>query len=178
MRQKHRIFFDMDGTLAVFRKLSTFETLLEPGYFENLSPIQNVVNAAKELIQRDDVEVFILSSYLTESSTALTEKNVWLNKHLPEIDEMHRIFVPCGDSKADYVPDQQPDDVLIDDYYVNLQAWHGVAVKLYNGINGTSGRVWNGAYTNYQSAPSDIMDNIIQAVSGEESYIPAQTFKI
>lgn len=173
MNQKRRIFFDMDGTLAVFRKLATFEKLLEPGYFKYLPPIRNVVDAAKELTKRDDVEVFILSSYLTESRTALQEKKAWLDRYLPEIDEAHRIFVPCGEVKVEYVPNPAAADVLVDDYYINLQAWYGTPVKLFNGVNGTSSRGWNGASAHYQSTPAEIADTIRNAP--ERTVVAEQT---
>lgn len=161
--EKQRYFFDMDGTLAVFRKLSTFEDLLQPGYFRKLPPMDRVIRAVKLLMQRENVEVFILSSYLTESNTALKEKNLWLDKYLPEIDQNHRIFVPCGQCKKDYVPNPSPKDRLVDDYGLNLNAWHGLAIKIYNGINGTSGRVWSGPSVHYLDHPSKIVNDLLNA---------------
>lgn len=141
--EKTHIFFDMDGTLAVFNKLKTFEDLLQPGYFKSLLPFQTVVNAVKLLLQDENFEVFILSAYLTESKTALQEKQEWLNNYLPEIDVHHRIFVPCGEKKSDYIPTPRETDILVDDYTKNLRAWHGVAVKILNGINNNTNK-WEG----------------------------------
>lgn len=143
MSKKTHVFFDMDGTLAVFNKLKTFEDLLQPGYFKNLIPYQEVVDAAKLLLQNDSLEVFILSAYLTESKTALQEKNEWLDKFLPEVDSYHRIFVPCGECKSDYIPTPDDSDILIDDYTKNLRAWHGTAIKILNGINNNTNK-WEG----------------------------------
>ncbi|MDD6036440.1 MAG: hypothetical protein PUC30_09665 [Lachnospiraceae bacterium] len=153
--RKTRYFFDMDGTLAVFQKIDTFERLLEPKYFLNLPPIRNLVYTVKAMARREDIEVFILSSYLTESATALKEKNMWLDKYIPEIDRTHRIFVPCGKRKSDYVPNPTEQDILIDDYHINLNAWHGVPVKVFNGINGTSNRGWKGESIHYLSNPEE-----------------------
>lgn len=72
---RQRIFIDMDGTLAEFRNVDTLEKLYEPGYFLNLQPNSNVVNAVKLLIEKADVEVYVLSAYLTDSAYALDEKN-------------------------------------------------------------------------------------------------------
>lgn len=155
--KKQRYFFDMDGTLAVFQKLATFERLLEPNYFLNLPPIENVVATAKAMAKKDDIEVFVLSCYLTESATALKEKKKWLDKYLPEIDKEHRIFVPCGKRKSDYIPEPTEQDILIDDYHVNLNAWHGVPVKAFNGVNGTSNRGWKGESIHYLSRPEEIL---------------------
>lgn len=93
----YRLFVDMDGTLAVFTPVNRLERLYEPGFFGNAKPIETVVRAIKHVIQNyPEIEVSILSAYLTDSPHALTEKNAWLNQYLPEIDQTHRIFLPCG----------------------------------------------------------------------------------
>ncbi|MEG0854816.1 MAG: hypothetical protein RSF82_13145, partial [Angelakisella sp.] len=103
--QGMRLFVDMDGTLAVFTPVDTLETLYQYGYFANLAPIDNVVGAVKLIIKNHpEIEVSILSAYLTDSSHALVEKNQWLDEHLTEIDQSHRIFMPCGADKKDYIP--------------------------------------------------------------------------
>lgn len=50
MDEKQRLFVDMDGTLAVFRKVDELETLYEKGYFLNLAPQKNVLAAVRELM--------------------------------------------------------------------------------------------------------------------------------
>lgn len=140
--RKPRLFVDMDGTLAVFNRIDKLETLYERGYFADLTPQANVVEAVRMVQARAEVEVFVLSAVLTDSKYAQAEKNEWLNLYLPEIDESHRIFVPCGEDKTRYVPERiSEDDVLLDDYTVNLNAWEPPAkgLKLLNGINGTKG---------------------------------------
>ena len=91
---RQRIFIDMDGTLAEFKTVDTLEKLYEPGYFSNLQPNSNVVNAVKLLIEKADVEVYVLSAYLTDSVYALDEKNKWLDRYLPELKKENRIFMP------------------------------------------------------------------------------------
>ena len=73
-------------------------------YFKNLEPQQRVVDAVKDLIRNDKVDIYIMSTILPDSKYALNEKNEWLDKFLPEITEDKRIFPPCGDNKVDYVP--------------------------------------------------------------------------
>ena len=46
-----RLLIDMDGTLAKFTPVETLELLYEEGYFRNLEPLQNVVDAIKEIIR-------------------------------------------------------------------------------------------------------------------------------
>lgn len=85
---------------------------------------------------------------MTESKYALKEKNDWLNKYLPSINQAHRIFIPCksGLDKKKYIPGGvKPTDYLLDDYTNNLVLWEPPAkgVKLINGINDTRG-TWKG----------------------------------
>ena len=101
---KQRLFVDMDGTLAKFQVLDTLEPLFEKGYFENLKPQQNVVEAVKNICASGKVDVYILSSYLKESEYALAEKHEWLDKYLPEIDHKHRVFCVCGQEKKKFIP--------------------------------------------------------------------------
>jgi len=142
-----RLFVDMDGTLAVWHPTKKLEELYEEGYFKNLEPYQEVVNAIKTIINsKPDIEVFILSAYLSDSSYALQEKNEWLDKYLPEIDRNHRCFCHCGTDKSLAVPDGiKVTDVLLDDYTLNLKDWcpPGVGIKLLNGINDTH-KTWQG----------------------------------
>ena len=81
---RQRLFVDMDGTLAEFKTVDTLETLYEKDYFINLKPNENVLGAIKQLIADNDIDVYILSAYLTDSRYALEEKNAWLDKYLPE----------------------------------------------------------------------------------------------
>lgn len=161
-----RLYVDMDGTLAVFNKVDELETLFEKGYFENLTPNEGVVKAVKLIIQNcPDVEVNVLSSYLTDSEYALAEKNNWLDRYLPEIDREHRIFVPCGDDKKAYVENHNQDCFLLDDYTKNLMQWEppGRGIKLLNGINHTKG-TWKKACVTHDDPPSIIASKIMGSI--------------
>ncbi len=147
MEKNYRLFVDMDGTLAEFQKMDTLEKLYEEGYFRNLRPLPAMVEAIQNL-QRNhsEMEIFILSSVLSDSPYALHEKNAWLDEHLPGIDKEHRIFPPCGTNKKEYVPGGvRETDFLLDDYTKNLRMWGNLqtAIKVLNGINGIYG-TWRG----------------------------------
>lgn len=136
------LFVDMDGTLAVFRKITKIEELYEEGYFENLSPLPGVVRAVKDIIAQGQVKVYILSSVLSDSKYALDEKNRWLDRYLPEIPSEDRFFPACGDSKIEFFNGHiGKDHYLLDDYSKNLHDWDppGHGIKLSNGINGRFG---------------------------------------
>ena len=159
---KRRVFIDMDGTLAEFKPTSKLEDLYEENYFRDLKPYNEVVNAAKELIKDPDIEVFILSAVLTDSQYALKEKNEWLDQYLPEIDKEHRVFMPCGTDKKEYVPDGiKKTDILLDDYTKNLNDWEppAVGLKLLNGINDTN-QSWAGERVTKFWSGKELAENI------------------
>lgn len=168
--EKSRLFVDMDGTLAEFKSVDTLEKLYEEGYFFNLKPQMSVVLAIKEIIKKEpDIEVFILSSVLSDSKYALNEKNKWLDIYLPEIDVSHRIFPPCGEDKKNYIPDLSSSNFLLDDYTKNLTLWEPpcVGIKLLNGINHTHG-TWKGRKVEVCLHPDLLADKLIQMINDDQ----------
>ena len=166
-----RLFVDMDGTLAVFTSVDELEQLYEKGFFENAKPHINVVLAVNQIISDNtDIEVNILSAYLTDSKYALDEKNAWLDKFLPEIDQQHRIFVPCGANKRAYLPGGiKETDFLLDDYTNNLMLWQPPArgIKLVNGINNKRG-TWKHDKIRYDEESDKLAADIVSIMRGKE----------
>jgi 5'(3')-deoxyribonucleotidase len=166
---KQRLFVDMDGTLAVFKPVDKIETLYEKGYFLNLQPIDNVVEAVKNIVKNNpEIEVYILSAALKDSKYAIEEKNYWLDKYLPEIDMQHRIFPPCGADKKSYIPGKiRETDFLLDDYTNNLILWEPPArgIKLLNGINHTNG-TWKHDRIRFDKSPEELSRNIVDIMNG------------
>lgn len=140
-----RFFIDMDGVLAIWEDAS-IEEMTSPGFFLSRKPDRNVIEMARMLLDgqgEGGYEVYILSSYLLPISRR--EKIAWNAEHLG-IPEERQIYVPYGDSKAsafDGIGGIGECDVLLDDFSDNLREWPGVAVKMYNGRNGTRG-TWTG----------------------------------
>lgn len=158
--KKRRIYIDMDGVLAVFNPDKSLEEVAMPGYFRDLPPMENVVAAIKKIITdySDEYEVFALSSTLHEE--AIADKSIWLDRELPELPKKNRIFVPYGRMKKDYIIELQDSDILLDDFSKNLREWHGVAIKLMNGINGTKG-TWCGYSVNGRAKPDVIRNTLL-----------------
>ena len=172
-REKKRLFIDMDGTLAEFKSVDTLETLYEEGYFLNLKPQMNVVNAVRRIkLLNPDIEVYILSSVLSDSKYALNEKNAWLDRYLPEIDKEHRLFPACGTDKREIVAGGvTPADFLLDDYSMNLRSWDPPArgIKLRNGINGNNG-TWTAESVSYADSPEKLSNNIVKIMNSAKVF--------
>lgn len=184
-KNRPRLFVDMDGTLAEWRKIrydinteeettpeaieaALDEVLYLPGYYRTLFPYKEVTEAVKSLIKEENFEVYILSCVKKDKNgiSPLNDKNAWLDEYLPEIDRDHRIFVPDGEKKADYIPDGlRGTDCLLDDYSMNLKDWEdaldqtgkttGKAIKLLNDVNESKG-VWKGAAVSF-TTPADVL---------------------
>lgn len=157
--QQIRLFIDMDGVLAKFNPIASEEELYEQGYFINLDPMPEVVNGIRQHIaETPGAEVYVLSAYLSDSDYALEEKQRWLDEYLPEIDQEHRIFCPCGEPKTQYIAHGiGRTDILIDDYTKNLLEWKkagGKGMKLLNGINHTRG-TWQGEFLHAETFGTD-----------------------
>lgn len=140
-----KIYIDMDGVLCKFIPCDDMETLYQEGYFLNLEPNKKFINNVKNLIDEGG-NVYILSSFLSDSEFAYDEKNMWLDKHLSQIDNSHRILVPYGENKSNFIREIKAEDILLDDYSKNLKEWQlagGRGIKVINDING-QGIKWSG----------------------------------
>ena len=118
-----RIFIDMDGTAAKWNdEISSEEELLEPGYFRNRLPEDNIIEAARILTEQGN-DVYILSCCLNDTYI-VRDKDRWCDEHVPFIPPDHRILVPYSKDKAQYIEGGiGREDLLIDDHTPNLKEW-------------------------------------------------------
>jgi 5'(3')-deoxyribonucleotidase len=146
---KQRVFVDMDGVLATFHPEKSIEEIAVPGYFVDLEPMKEVVEAINKLISSKQQDVYILSAYLNKA--AAQEKIAWLSKYLPAMESHKILLVPYGTDKSEFIKNEtqsrRKSDILIDDFTFNLNTWHGTGVKLINKINNTK-RSWTGFIVN------------------------------
>lgn len=177
---KKRLIVDQDGTLARFHdEVAYLEQMYEEGFFRNLKPFENMVEAIKLFKKvQPDAEVFLCTSCI-ESPFCQSEKDAWMDEYLPEIDEGHRIYAEMGKSKADYLPGGATEhDFLLDDYNIGLQAFMdkgGSAIKCRNNINhkglgahgGEKGNLWLGAMVNANDKPEMIVAGLCDAMGLE-----------
>ena len=161
--KNQRIFFDMDGVLAVWSD-TPIEDVAKKGYFAGLPTQENVVNAFKILELQTGIELFVLSSVFSDDHSE-ADKRIWVAKHLGLADT-HQIYCPYGREKETAVGDFggiRASDVLIDDFTRNLRHWSGIPIKLYNGINGTK-ETWRG-HSVHAAMEADILARQIYAIA-------------
>ncbi len=159
---KQRIFVDMDGTIAYWEAGASYEEVCTAGYFLNLEPVHCMINAIRYLI-RNEYDVYVLSAVIDKNRER--EKRAWLRMYLPEVKKENYIFVPCGENKADYISDKCENDILLDDYSENLHGWHGIGIKVMNGINGTKG-TWNGMKIHGYMSTRQIVSELKECIQG------------
>lgn len=87
-----------------------YDYLDEPGLFLNLNPLPNSIDVLKRL--NNTYDILIVTS---SRSYAYTEKEKWVEKHLPFIDKQNIIFTHRKDLIAG--------DLLFDDAPHNLEAF-------------------------------------------------------
>lgn len=180
-----RLFLDMDGTLARFHDEAMYlERMWEKGFFRELKPFREAVDGVRHFINGNtDIEVYTLSASIG-SESCIAEKNAWLDKYLPEIDEQHRIFSDMGKPKADYIPKGiSENDYLYDDYNHNLEEWQnagGVSIKCKNNINhkGLKGELWQGSIIDNLQPPSIISYSLKKEIYSKTPYVKLQSAKM
>ena len=168
------VYGDMDGVSALFGKAS-IEEITSKGFFASRKPVPNVIEFFRMLSQNPTINFYSLSAVL--SDMAEEEKRGWNKEHAPFIKPDHQIYLPYGVDKAAYLKAQgimvNDNDILIDDFSPNLYGWHGIGVKMYNGINGTHG-TWHGYSIHSDMTPEIMyrqMVGICMSVALQEQYI-------
>lgn len=129
------IYFDMDGTLAVFKEVKDYEEFFAKDFFYNLQPNEHILKAAKRLLEKEkekNIRVYILSSIIKGSKYAKADKIRWLEKYFPELPKSRRLFSYTTENKIKYVKNPQT-SILIDDfgkYCTEFISHGGIAVKV------------------------------------------------
>ena len=168
--KKAKIYWDLDGTLAKWKESATMEDLYHKNYFLTLDAESGLCNVANEIGKRENIDSYILTSYLSDSEYAKDEKLEWTIKHVSNLSDAV-LFVPYGSEKAAFVEKLKhgrlnKSDVLIDDHSPNLIAWEkagGTAVKWCNGINNTKKSLFYGLRIDKAAKLLDFIDHIVFA---------------
>lgn len=111
MKQKI-VYFDLDGVMADYENQPSYKDnpeIPQKGFFENLQPINGAIDAFKKLSEYYDC--YFLTTAPWSNTHSLSEKRIWVEKHLGEYAFKKLITTHRKDlAKGDY---------LIDDRTVN-----------------------------------------------------------
>lgn len=166
-KTREPIFIDMDGTLAKWEE-THIDEVMSPGYFSCREPIYNMIGAVKILVENSH-PVYITSKVIS-GTTAVIDKDTWLDTYLPFIPKEYRFYIPydAGDKNGIPLADGvQPYYVLVDDStHYGLKGWKGVGIKVNNGINNTH-RSWTGYMISTQSC-AEVIANTISSIAALE----------
>lgn len=102
--KKNKVFIDMDGTLCSFQKSYDEWKREHPeitypqsqfGFFSNLEPIEDAIDAFKEL--QKHFEVYILTRPSIYNLMCYTEKADWVKRHLG-FEVLENLIIACDKS--------------------------------------------------------------------------------
>lgn len=89
------VYIDMDGVIADFRKSSYFKLkdpvasapprMYEQGFFETLPVADGASWALRSILKNKNLDVYILTQPVKESTLSYTEKANWIAKWFPEL---------------------------------------------------------------------------------------------
>jgi hypothetical protein len=91
---KTAIYWDMDGTLAEFDRISNYPQ----DFYINKRPINAILDAARTLSENANIDSFVLSKLPPESeyitfSEAERTKSVWIDRWASFIPKENRFFI-------------------------------------------------------------------------------------
>ena len=154
-----RIYVDMDGVIAKWQSYdiprSEFTSI---GFYSNLEAQQNLLIALNSIIDN----VYIISHYVDDFPSAISEKKSWLQKYMPNLKPSHIHIIKKSQNKSDVVKKLSKNDILIDDYNANLQIWEnagGTSIKFVNRFNDKH-KSWNGKRIYYNYSVKKILNRL------------------
>lgn len=164
---KKTLYVDLDGTCFEFKRHESLDPLLKRGYFTNILPFSQVIQGIKEYrVAHPEVIIKTLSCCL-DAAHIIEDKNTLMDKYMPFIPKEDRIFIPYGESKAQYSTTQS---YILDDYTPNLlefEEFGGVGIKLINNINWNT-KSWKGKIINFEYPSWMIVDILEKIINKEE----------
>jgi 5'(3')-deoxyribonucleotidase len=117
MRNKKRLYFDMDGVIVDFvsaLKLQSEDTLKEyegrldeiPGLFGQMEPMPGALEAVRKLNEKYDC--YILSTAPWNNPSAWSDKVAWITEHLDDVFHKKMIITHCKHlCKGNYLIDDR-----------------------------------------------------------------------
>lgn len=154
---KINVYINVD-TFISSGSITNISNIYKQGFFLNRKPITNILEAFKKMGRSDEMQIYVIS-YYPESVYAKNERNQWIDRFLPEIEENQRIFLPYGKKNLNVYKSK---DVLIDSNYENLSEWQGIGIAI-----GNDSEQWNGPYID-SSLNSSVLFYTIKRMIAEQ----------
>lgn len=143
-----KIFLDLDGTLARFNvrnALKRFDN--EIGFFANLLAYKGI-EVVNELATTN--QIYIISASPNEQADK--DKQLWLDKYLPNVRQENITLCRLGQNKAEIIQNKYNITIneqcyLLDDYTKNLNEWEsfgGIGIKRLTQVSDNSRKLWKG----------------------------------
>ena len=144
----NKIFLDLDGTLARFNvrnALKRFDN--EVGFFANLLAYKGI-EVVNELATTN--QIYIISASPNEQADK--DKQLWLDKYLPNVRQENITLCRLGQNKAEIIQNKYNITIneqcyLLDDYTKNLNEWEsfgGIGIKRLTQVSDNSRKLWKG----------------------------------
>lgn len=172
-----KIFIDMDGVLAEYRKNCTENDMKEKGYFLTLRPEWNMIMALNMLVEKASelgIYVCVLTKvYPSLFTHSVNEKLQWRDKFLPILNDSQFVMVNGEvEEKSQAIKEELGFDIddsciLIDDYNYNLDEWQskgGCAIKYVNKINDRT-KSFVGSRINHSMNSNEIFEALLSMIS-------------
>lgn len=176
-KEKPKILFDVDGTLALWNPAATEEEIHDPNYYYYQKPDMAIINMVISLLNDPAVEVGVISKVYNDQIAA--EKIKWLEKH--NLGSLSRIFVPYEERKEQYVSSDGKDlFVLIDDYSKNLFEWEAAGhtgIKYRTKVNGNNG-TWTGPSISQTMTEAEMLSVIYAVIDNKIKGLTAREEKL
>ena len=172
-----RLFFDMDGVLAEYRRDCTEKDFKEKGYFASLKPEWNMIGALEKLIENEKelgISVCVLTKvYPRAFRYSVREKQEWRDEFLPLLFDSEFMMVNGEEEEKSAAIRERlgieidESCILIDDYNYNLAEWTkngGTAVKYVNGINDKN-HSFIGSRLRYDMSAEEIYASLVEMIN-------------
>lgn len=167
-------YFDMDGVITVYEKWAfrgenPIFMKLGSHYFRTCKPDYKMIETIEVLNQCSNVYILTsVSNGFEISKEQVDDKISWLSKYCPFIN-IPKQFISVNDdtSKSKYVSSKE--DILIDDYNINLLEWKnagGIAVKYLNGVNS-----YNSFKSEYVVSKDMSVDEIVNCLKSIGNFV-------
>ena len=114
MKTKKTVYIDMDQVLVDFHSHPTLHipkdynnhpNMFRDGYFYHLAPLAGAIEAATQLLNRPDLDVYILTQPVAGTPHSYSDKAKWVEEHLPDFSK--RLIMTQNKllNKGDYLVD-------------------------------------------------------------------------